>query len=81
MHVMQQIAAAAIAEKQNRCYMRLIPVRHEGRCGQSSRNVSRDAMDAIGSFDVAMSMRTAKACGPGAPGLVPRLPTMIGKRR
>jgi hypothetical protein len=46
--------------------------RQEGRCAASG-TLSAGCDGRNGSLDVAMSMRTAKACGPGTPGLVPSL--------
>src|SRR5215472_7888062 len=47
---------------------RAVPPRHEGRDGQSSPDVRRDAMDAKARRRCALT-RTAKACGPGPPTL------------
>jgi hypothetical protein len=48
---------------------RAVPPRPEGRYGQSSRNVERDAMDAGCVAGRAARSWTAKSCGPGAPWL------------
>jgi hypothetical protein len=42
------------------------PARQEGRYGQSSPDVARDAMDAKGAT-TRCPMRTAKSCGPDSP--------------
>jgi len=44
-------------------------------------NVRRDAMDAGGIVRRAMPLRTAKSCGPGAPGLALSVLMMINRRR
>jgi hypothetical protein len=50
-----------------------IPPRHEGRCGQSSRNVGRNAMDVAARLTKRGRSRTAKSCGPDTPTLVSSL--------
>jgi hypothetical protein len=44
-------------------------------------DVGRNAVDASVSSDVRHGLRTAKACGPGTPGLVPSVQVMICTRR
>jgi hypothetical protein len=61
---------------QIRSIFRAVPPRQEGRIAIVT-NAKRDAMDADASSDVRCGWRTAKACGPGTPGLVPSLQVMI----
>jgi hypothetical protein len=52
---------------------RAIPPRHEGRYGQSSRNVRRGCDGRGGAQDVARVTRSTKPCGPDTPMLVSSL--------
>jgi hypothetical protein len=70
----------AFPEMQIRCRKScLVPTRgaYRGRHGRGAR----DAMDAAASHDGWRLPRSAKACGPGTPTLVPSLRMMICRRR
>jgi hypothetical protein len=58
---------SVLRKSANQKYIRVIPPRHEGRYGQSSRNVRRGAMDASARNDEAHLMRPTKPCGPDTP--------------
>jgi hypothetical protein len=58
----------SLFQKINQVYVSPYPARQEGRYGQSSPDVWRDAMD-VEARETSAPTRTAKSCGPDPPTL------------